>query len=258
MSGIQVPANCCSRHAMVPTLFTAAQRSRSAPDMQAKASMLVVGLANSGKTSIVQALKAERSLDDTVPTVGFSVERFHMLNIMLTVVDMSGQPKYQKLWECYYDDVQVRRSPPHLGAVACMALHSAGSCTYTSQLMILVPRVQHKQQHMQQHMQHSRHNEAEAQLLQSGSCGAAFCLTAEVRSSGHAGMQASAAAWCFSLHGTALWQFQLLTWADVKATSALVTDAPKNAAEGATLPFWVRASHQAAVLLPSATQQRCC
>eukprot|EP00891_Asterochloris_glomerata_P000393 jgi/Astpho2/393/e_gw1.00011.235.1_t len=74
--------------------------------MQAKASMLVVGLANSGKTSIVQALKAERSLDDTVPTVGFSVERFHMLNTMLTVVDMSGQPKYQKLWECYYDDVQ--------------------------------------------------------------------------------------------------------------------------------------------------------
>ena len=165
--------------------------------------MLVVGLANSGKTSIVQALKAERSLDDTVPTVGFSVERFHMLNTMLTVVDMSGQPKYQKLWECYYDDVQVRRSPPHLGADACMTLHSTGTCMRASELMIACARAQHKEQHMQ----HSRRCEAETQLLPPGRCGAASCLTAEVRSSGHASLQASAAAWCFSLHGTALWQF---------------------------------------------------
>ena len=104
----------------MPTLFTAAQRSHRAPDLQAKASMLVVGLANSGKTSIVQALRAERSLDDTVPTVGFSVERFHMLNTMLTVVDMSGQPKYQKLWECYYDDVQVRCTSALLPAWAAL------------------------------------------------------------------------------------------------------------------------------------------
>ena len=96
--------------------------------------MLVVGLANSGKTSIVQALKAERSLDDTVPTVGFSVERFHMLNTMLTVVDMSGQPKYQKLWECYYDDVQVLKVQAAmlhfcLQGLVCTLQVPAAACT---------------------------------------------------------------------------------------------------------------------------------
>ena len=151
---------CCQRapnqYTEACTNFTTAQRPRSAPDMQAKASMLVVGLANSGKTSIVQALKAERNLDDTVPTVGFSVERFHMLNTMLTVVDMSGQPKYQKLWECYYDDVQVCKSPLHLSALACLALHFAGSscCKYSPTTL--------------QHMQQPRHGG-----LPPGGCGTA-------------------------------------------------------------------------------------
>lgn len=132
--------------------------------------MLVVGLANSGKTSIVQALKAERSLDDTVPTVGFSVERFHMLNTMLTVVDMSGQPKYQKLWECYYDDVQV------VGSLLHQRCRLHGACTFqapadacTAQSLWLRARVGHRQRHMQQ----PGHCGAETRLLTPGGCGAA-------------------------------------------------------------------------------------
>ncbi|KAK9820194.1 hypothetical protein WJX72_007347 [[Myrmecia] bisecta] len=70
-----------------------------------KASLLVVGLANSGKTSIVNTLKADRT-EDVAPTVGFAVEKFSVLKTKLTVMDMSGQQRYQPLWECYYQDVQ--------------------------------------------------------------------------------------------------------------------------------------------------------
>ncbi|GAQ88964.1 ADP-ribosylation factor [Klebsormidium nitens] len=42
-----------------------------------------------------------------VPTVGFSVEKFVLDGMALTVVDMSGQEKYVKLWESFYKDIQA-------------------------------------------------------------------------------------------------------------------------------------------------------
>ena len=178
--------------------------------MQTKASMLVVGLANSGKTSIVQALKAEQSLDDTVPTVGFSVERFHMLNTMLTVVDMSGQPKYQKLWECYYDDVQVRMSLSHLSLVACIALHLADSscCMHSPERFeCLHPE---GTTHCSTCSKGARDTTAATWWLW-----CSLCPTAKEPTRGRTGMQASPAAQRCCLHGTALCQFQLPTWAKV-------------------------------------------
>ena len=88
--------------------------------------MLVIGLANSGKTTLVNALRAARRAtrrstetetetetetkhdDEVVPTMGFAVERFSVLKTELTVVDMSGQSKYKDtLWECYYEDADA-------------------------------------------------------------------------------------------------------------------------------------------------------
>jgi signal recognition particle receptor subunit beta len=46
--------------------------------------------------------------EEVVPTMGFAVERFSVLNTELTVVDMSGQSKYKDtLWECYYEDANA-------------------------------------------------------------------------------------------------------------------------------------------------------
>jgi small GTP-binding protein len=86
--------------------------------------LLVIGLANSGKTTLVNALRAARREttsrstttvtpkknhdEEVVPTMGFAVERFSVLNTTLTVVDMSGQSKYKDtLWECYYEDANA-------------------------------------------------------------------------------------------------------------------------------------------------------
>ncbi|XP_066152078.1 ADP-ribosylation factor-like protein 6 isoform X1 [Euwallacea fornicatus] len=67
--------------------------------------VLVVGLNNSGKTTVVNSFKSEDDkVADIVPTVGFSVERFQNQNLAFTAFDMSGHGRYRDLWEHYYKD----------------------------------------------------------------------------------------------------------------------------------------------------------
>lgn len=68
-----------------------------------EASVLIVGLDNSGKTTIINKLKPEETRShDIVPTVGFNVEKFQTKSLGFTVFDMSGQGRYRNLWEQYY------------------------------------------------------------------------------------------------------------------------------------------------------------
>ncbi len=65
--------------------------------------LLVVGLDNSGKTSIINFLKSSDSkVNSVTPTVGFSVETFTAKALNFTAFDMSGQSRYRNLWEHYY------------------------------------------------------------------------------------------------------------------------------------------------------------
>ena len=65
--------------------------------------LLVVGLDNSGKTSIINFLKsADSKISSVSPTVGFSVENFSAKSLNFTAFDMSGQSRYRNLWEHYY------------------------------------------------------------------------------------------------------------------------------------------------------------
>ncbi|XP_052779201.1 ADP-ribosylation factor-like protein 6 [Mya arenaria] len=72
-----------------------------------EANILVVGLDNSGKTTILNQMKGEDSRAmDIVPTIGFSVEKFKAKSLTITAFDMSGQGRYRTLWEQYYRDCQ--------------------------------------------------------------------------------------------------------------------------------------------------------
>lgn len=77
-----------------------------------EANILVVGLDNSGKSTILNYLKRkEDKVNEVVPTVGFTVEKLSALDknrsgISLTAYDMSGQGRYRNLWEHYYDNVE--------------------------------------------------------------------------------------------------------------------------------------------------------
>lgn len=69
--------------------------------------VLIVGLDNSGKTSIINHFKPEEQKSvEIVPTVGFNVDRFRNKNLNFTAFDMSGQGRYRNLWEHYYKDAQ--------------------------------------------------------------------------------------------------------------------------------------------------------
>eukprot|EP00397_Hematodinium_sp_SG-2012_P054956 GEMP01066688.1.p1 GENE.GEMP01066688.1~~GEMP01066688.1.p1 ORF type:complete len:182 (+),score=37.67 GEMP01066688.1:256-801(+) len=71
-----------------------------------KMRILVVGLDNSGKTTMLNYLKPKKATLETVPTVGFSVEEFTKNNIQFSAFDMSGQGRYRDLWTSYYSECQ--------------------------------------------------------------------------------------------------------------------------------------------------------
>ncbi|KAI8839168.1 P-loop containing nucleoside triphosphate hydrolase protein [Chytriomyces cf. hyalinus JEL632] len=97
-----------------------------------KVNILLVGLDNAGKSTIINGLKLnavrktfpppqrfqcplppefrgkKAAPTEIVPTVGFSVETFSTQHrLTFTVFDMSGQGKYRDLWEYYFPDVEA-------------------------------------------------------------------------------------------------------------------------------------------------------
>ena len=74
--------------------------------MQKKdAKVIVVGLDNSGKTTVLNWLKPEaEQRHDIVPTIGFTVEQFKVKSLRFSAFDMSGQGRYRNLWEAYYKE----------------------------------------------------------------------------------------------------------------------------------------------------------
>ena len=86
-------------------LFTSLKKLFS---KSSKVSILVVGLDNSGKSTLINYLKpAPQKQLDIAPTVGFSTEEFSVLGMKVTCFDMSGQGKYRNLWEDYYKQVNA-------------------------------------------------------------------------------------------------------------------------------------------------------
>lgn len=70
--------------------------------------VLVVGLDNSGKTTVMNHFKPrDLKVQEIVPTVGFNVEKFALKNLKITAFDMSGQGRYRSLWEHYYKGIEA-------------------------------------------------------------------------------------------------------------------------------------------------------
>merc|ERR1712178_245364 len=94
-----------------------AARRRSSPDRRGilfstfgrlfgpkEVRILILGLDNAGKTTILYKLKGEEEVKQTVPTVGFNVETVAFKNIKLQVWDLGGQTSIRPYWRCYYVD----------------------------------------------------------------------------------------------------------------------------------------------------------
>merc|ERR1712086_464439 len=67
--------------------------------------VLMVGLDNAGKTTILYKLKLGEIVT-TIPTIGFNVESVEYKNINFTVWDVGGQDKIRPLWRHYFQNTQ--------------------------------------------------------------------------------------------------------------------------------------------------------
>ena len=66
--------------------------------------VVVIGLDNSGKTTILNWLKDPVAVKTTsaTPTVGYKTTKVKVNSTSMTCFDMSGQGRYRNLWQNYY------------------------------------------------------------------------------------------------------------------------------------------------------------
>lgn len=79
---------------------------------KSKVNIIIVGLDNSGKTTIIEKMKMGNvkkggGIQEVTPTVGFNVDEFSKGGLSFTVFDMSGAGRYRNLWEQHYKDAKA-------------------------------------------------------------------------------------------------------------------------------------------------------
>lgn len=61
----------------------------------------LVGLQNSGKTTLVNVLASGEFIEDMIPTVGFNMRKITKGRVTLKIWDIGGQPRFRSMWERY-------------------------------------------------------------------------------------------------------------------------------------------------------------
>jgi len=69
--------------------------------------ILILGLDNAGKTTILYRLQVDEPIGQTVPTIGFNVETLQYKNIKFQVWDLGGQTSIRPYWRCYYPNTDA-------------------------------------------------------------------------------------------------------------------------------------------------------
>mmetsp|Transcript_19540 Transcript_19540/g.49363 ORF Transcript_19540/g.49363 Transcript_19540/m.49363 type:complete len:184 (+) Transcript_19540:71-622(+) len=69
--------------------------------------ILILGLDNAGKTTILYRLQVDEPIGQTVPTIGFNVETLQYKNIKFQVWDLGGQTSIRPFWRCYYQNTDA-------------------------------------------------------------------------------------------------------------------------------------------------------
>ena len=81
--------------------------------------LIILGLDNSGKTSLLAKLKPQSrrresgAPTEVTPTVGYAQDEFVRGPLNLTVFDMAGASRYRELWSQYYREAKVRKCCKH-------------------------------------------------------------------------------------------------------------------------------------------------
>lgn len=63
--------------------------------------LTLVGLQNSGKTTLVNVISSGQYTEDQIPTVGFNMRKITKGNVTMKLWDIGGQPRFRSMWERY-------------------------------------------------------------------------------------------------------------------------------------------------------------
>jgi len=63
--------------------------------------LTLVGLQNSGKTTLVNVLSNGGFQEDMIPTVGFNMKKVTKGNVTIKMWDIGGQTRFRSMWERY-------------------------------------------------------------------------------------------------------------------------------------------------------------
>ncbi|KAL7713810.1 ADP ribosylation factor family GTPase [Entamoeba marina] len=104
--------------------------------------VIMVGLDNAGKTTILYQLKLGEAVT-TIPTIGVNVETVRVKNVTFSVMDLGGQSKIRPLWRHYYEGCRgvvfvVDASDKERIQESCTALHKLCSNDLLKDCNILV------------------------------------------------------------------------------------------------------------------------
>jgi ADP-ribosylation factor-like protein 3 len=75
-------------------------------NQDSEARILILGLDNSGKTSVVKRLSSE-DIEDVSPTQGFNLKSVRQEGISLKLWDIGGQTSIRQYWRNYFDNTSV-------------------------------------------------------------------------------------------------------------------------------------------------------
>jgi ADP-ribosylation factor-like protein 8 len=63
--------------------------------------LTLVGLQNSGKTTLVNVVATGGFSEDMIPTVGFNMRQVTKGKVTIKLWDLGGQPRFRSMWERY-------------------------------------------------------------------------------------------------------------------------------------------------------------
>ncbi|UYV71723.1 ARL3 [Cordylochernes scorpioides] len=85
-------------------LLALIRKLKTAPDRELR--ILLLGLDNAGKTTILRKLAAE-DINHITPTQGFNIKSVQSEGFRLNVWDIGGQRKIRPYWRNYFDNTDV-------------------------------------------------------------------------------------------------------------------------------------------------------
>ncbi|KAF0975135.1 hypothetical protein FDP41_005888 [Naegleria fowleri] len=72
-----------------------------------KLNLIVCGLENSGKSSIISHLKpSSEKKENVLPTAGYKLEEFSRNGYLCRVFDLSGAGKYRPMWKYFFENLE--------------------------------------------------------------------------------------------------------------------------------------------------------